>query len=214
MTIGGKIGDLRARAEEAAGRFERGRAGLVRADGKTPVYGEEEHAERLGPLREERNGALRGIERELAEAVEEAREDLAALENGDPTALLNVEELEAANARRALAQDDVAGLAPGELIGRLRAVRRGGDRGSMLTYLLAARRRARGGDLGGGEAAGFELAAVLEELSAALVTEERRAELEAARGSIRGADEVRTIAHLSRHETTSLYNPNLAVPGR
>lgn len=55
---------------------------------------------------------------------------------------------------------------------------------------------------------------MLEELGEALVPEERRAELDAARGRILGADEVRTIAYLSRHETNSLYNPNLAVPGR
>ena len=88
----------------------------------------------------------------------------------------------------------MSGLTPKQLIARLRAVRHSGDRASMFVYLQAARLRARGGNLGGSEAAGFELAA--------------------ARSRIRGADEVRTIAYLSRHETNSLYNPDLAVPGR
>ena len=212
MTIGKRIEELRARAEAAAERFERARDGLLRQDG-SPIYAEAEHAERLAALREERNVALREVEQELVGAVSEAQEDLAALENGDPASMLTGEELATANARRALAQDDVAGLAPEELITRLRAVRHGGDRGSMFAYALAARRRARAGDIGGSEADRLELTAVLEELGEAIVLEDRRAELEAARQRIRGADEVRTISYLAKNETTSLYNPNLAVPG-
>lgn len=206
--IGGRIGDLKARAESARDRFEEQRARLFRADGKTKIYSDAEHAERLAALRSERNRILREVRREAQAEADSAKRDLAALENGDPTTLLTAEELERANARRALVADDVALLTPEELQGRLEAVLRGGDRASAFVYLQAGRRRAR--DMG---AAPPELSRVLEDLAEALVHEPRKAELEAARRRIEGAGEVLDLVWLAERDQTSAYEPRYAVPG-
>lgn len=203
------IEQLKRQAEAAKTSFEEAQARLFRPDGSR-LFSDEAHQEQLAVLRSERNTALQEIEQQLAAETSTAQKDLAALENGGPTTLLSTEELERASAARALVADDVASLAPDELITRLRAVLHGGDRGSMLTYMQAGRRRAR--EMGDSPAK-FELTALLEELGNGLVSDERRAELEAARSRIREAGEVREMAYLARREQRSLYEPTLAVPG-
>ncbi len=201
--------ELKARAEAARDRFEEQRARLFRADGKTKVYSDAEHAERLAALRSERNRMLREVQQEAQADIDAAQKDLAALENGDPTTLLTAEELERANARRALVLDDVAVLTQEELVNRLTAVLHGGDRASVFVYLQAGRRRARETDR-----VPPELPRVLEGLAEKLVPDSRKAELEAARKRIEGAGEVRDLAWLAERDQTSAYAPNYAVPGR
>ncbi len=208
MTI--NIGDLRVRAERAIERFEGGRAKLFRADGETKVYSDAEHAERIGALRAERNRILREVEEQTRTAIEEANADLTALENGDPTTLLTTEELERANARRALVSDDVAALTEKELQGRLEAVLHGGNRSSMFVYLQAGRRRVR--SLPAGRVPP-ELAGVLDELAEKPVPESRKTELESTRCRIREGGEVQGMVYLAMREQRSPYAPNYSVPG-
>lgn len=215
------IAQLRMRTEAARQRYETERAKLFRADG-SKFYSDAEHDERVAALRNERNAALREIERETDEELASARADLTALENGAPTALLTTAELERANARRALVLDDVAGLRNDELVNRLEAVLHGGDRDSMFVYLQAGRRRVHElrGKLGAkpGEGTGVEvppeLSRVLDDLAEKLVPESRKRELEVTRLRIEEAGEMRDTVYLALRDQTSFYAPNYAVTGR
>lgn len=208
MTI--NVGDLKARAQRAVETFEAGRANLFRADGETRIYSDDEHAERLGALRSERNRILRETEEQCETATDEAQADLAALENGDPTTLLTTEELERANARRALVLDDVATLDQEALQGRLEAVMHGGDRDSMFVYLQAGRRHARSAPAGAVPPA---LSRVLDELAEKLIPDSRKAEIEVTRERIREAGDVHGMAYLALRDQTSAYAPRYSVPG-
>ena len=207
MTV--HIGDLRVRAERAQRTFEEGRAALYRPDGGQR-FSDAEHAERLGALRSERNRILREVQQEAEAEITSAQEDLAALENGDPTMLLTTEELERANARRALVLDDVADLTHEELVNRLKAVLYGGDPASMFVYLQAGRRRVR--EMGASRVPP-ELSMVLEELAEKLIPDSRKRELEAARTRIQEAGEAKDDAWLAERDQTTAYNPPYAVPG-
>ncbi len=140
--------------------------------------------------------------------ADSARKDLQALENGDPTTLLTAEELERANARRALVLDDVAALTQEELLSRLEAVIHGGDRASGFVYLQAGRRRARETDR-----VLPELSQALEGLAEKLVPDSRKSEIEAARCRIREAEEAGGAAWLAERDQTSAYAPRYSVTG-
>lgn len=207
MTV--HIGDLKARAERAVETFEADRDKLFRADGKTKVFSEDEHAERLAALRSERNAVLTEVEKQTQGAIEEANADLTALKHGDPTTLLTTEELERANARRALVSDDVASLDQEELQGRLEAVLHGGNRDSMFVYLQAGRGRVRGLPAG---RVPPRLSQVLDELAEKLIPDSRKAEIEATRRRIREGGEVQGMVYLAKREQSSAYAPNYSVP--
>jgi hypothetical protein len=95
-----RLEQLRANAESVRDQFEDGQASLYRADG-SKVYGDDEHAERLAGLRGHRNATLDTIEAQLASEVESANEDIAAFDNGGPTAWLTRDEQGQASASHA-----------------------------------------------------------------------------------------------------------------
>ena len=65
------------------------------------------------------------------------------IKNRDAAELLGADELQVANDRRAFALDAAQTLGVEELIGRLRSVLSGGDKGAILAYCSAEERRRR-----------------------------------------------------------------------
>jgi hypothetical protein len=190
--------------------FQAKRDKLFRSDGKTRIYSDDEHAERLGVLRRERNAVLMEVEEQARAAIEEDNANLTVLENGDPTTLLTTEELGLVNARRPLVADDIASLSDEELQGRLEAVLHGGARDSMFVYLQAGRRRVRSLPA---DRVPPDLSRVLDELTERLIPDSRKAEIEATRKRIEEAGDVRGIVYLGIREQSSVYAPQYSVPG-
>jgi hypothetical protein len=127
------------KADAADKHFEEERSLLYR-DGKK-LYSDEEHGEQEAALRAERKRTARDVEQEVEQAMAETRQELENLQNQDPSQLLNATELESANSRRALINDDVAALSEGELVSRLKSVLASGDRASQFLFWQAARRK-------------------------------------------------------------------------
>lgn len=139
-TIGGKLGDLKVRAERAQERYEAGEKRLYGSDG-SKVYSDDVHNEEVGKLRAERN-------RELGEVEEMVREERAAASaraenarSADPTEALTAEELARANAKRAFAVDDADALDAAAFGKRLESVLAGGDKGAIFAYWMAGQRK-------------------------------------------------------------------------
>ena len=63
--IGGRLGDLKVRIENAQEKFEAEKATLYRSDG-SQLFFEEEHAERLRALTNERNATLKQAEKRMS----------------------------------------------------------------------------------------------------------------------------------------------------
>lgn len=170
------------------------------------MYGEEEHEERATALRARRDEEFDRIEGALTEAEEEARTSIAEFGHGDPTAWLSRGELDEANRRRGFVAEDVASLPVGDLVERLGAVLRGGDRASMFVHWRAAERRLQGdeedkrGQLrrrGLPTAAAVPNGALAEacaDLRAELEGEERRRRVPEAEERLREAARVRSLA--------------------
>jgi hypothetical protein len=136
------IKNLKARAEHAQAKFEADKATLYRADG-APVYGDQEHKERLGALTQERNATLRQIEEDAQAERATLDTKLLNIKNRDAAGLLTSEELANANDRRAFAHDAAETLGVEELALRLRSVQAAGDKGVIFAYLSGAERRQR-----------------------------------------------------------------------
>jgi hypothetical protein len=229
MTIGGKLGDLKARAETAIQAFERALLGLSRPDG-SKVYADEEHERRLSALRAERNRVLSEVEQGAREEAEAALAEISRLEHRDPQELLSPDELERANLRRAFALDTAETLATTELVARLEAVLAGGDKGSIFSYWMAGQRRRRSILEGMAENAasgtddprvraaqatgGTPLDDVLAKMFEVLDGGRTAAAIEAAREHIGHAHEVGQLAYLALREQSSVYAPTYSVPGR
>jgi hypothetical protein len=136
------IKNLKARAERAQAKFEADKATLYRGDG-APVYGDQEHKERLGALTQERNATLRQIEEDARTERATLDTKAANIKNRDAAGLLTSEELANANDRRAFAQDAAETLGVEELALRLQSVQASGDKGVIFAHLSAAERRQR-----------------------------------------------------------------------
>jgi hypothetical protein len=135
--------ELRQQIDQVADRFDGEKSKLYREDGRQRYVGAE-HAERLGKIREQFSSSMDEIESEVAEEITRNEIALTAVEFSDPVDSLSVEELERANARRALVSEDVEKLPLEELAGRMKAALASGDRAGM--YLLARAARFRVGD--------------------------------------------------------------------
>jgi hypothetical protein len=204
-----RLEQLKANAEGVRDRFEEGKKGLFRGDGSS-IYGGEEHSERLSEFRRSRNAALGSIEAELSALVERANSEISDFENGGPAAWLSSEEQAAASARLALVRADVANLGRDELIGRLSAESRSGDRAGKVAYWMAARGKVSGSQ-------DVEMLEALGNLREAAVPDSHRTKVEAARRSLREAHEVESVIYLARREQSGAlggYAPNYARPGR
>jgi hypothetical protein len=228
--IGGRLGDLKTRAERAIQAFEAGRAQLFRADGETKTYRDEDHEERLGALYRERNQVLAEVEQEARAQGEAATREITHLENRDPQELLTSEELERAGARRGFANDQADALDLGALNRRLESVLAGGDKAAIFAHFLAAQRRrqrilesrresamsAAGGSpvTAAQIPTATELDDVLERMHETLDAGRTAAAIEAARERIGHASDVQQIAYLALHDQSSVYNPRYAVTGR
>lgn len=127
------------KADNADKHFEGERALLFR-DGKK-LYSDEEHDEREGALRAERNRTARAVEEEVEQVATEARQELVTLQNEDPSRLLSTEELQSASARREFVNDDVAALSETDLVSRLKSVLASGDMASQYLFWQAGRRK-------------------------------------------------------------------------
>lgn len=196
--------ELEQRARNARQNFEVAQGKLYRGDGE-PIYAEAEMKERIRELRSRRNQELDAVEQAVEEKRLEASDNLQSLEDGSPVAWLSAEELEHAAPRQAVIAADVASLDTDALRQRLRGVAHSGERSSQLGYYLAARGRAKSGDL--------ETSKLLEELWDAAIPNSHRQKVEAARTQIREARGIKGIVYLARREQTYAYEPNLAVSG-
>src|SRR5687767_10991649 len=104
------LDELRAQAEAAQEEYERSHAQLFRDPARRQrLYSDEEHEARLRGLQQERSRKLDAVQRQVREAVSDAEREIATLEDGDPTALLGVEQLTAAAAKKSFVEDDVRG---------------------------------------------------------------------------------------------------------
>ncbi len=181
--IGGKLGDLKVRAENAQEKFEADKATLYRGDG-SQLYSDDEHKERLGAFTRERNEVLKQVEEDVRAERVSLEEKIAHIKNRDAAELLSGEELRSANDRRAFALDAVQTLGAEELVGRLRSVLATGDKGAIFAYLNAGERKRR--ELANsrpgtpGAASSGELGSVLAEMRKAL-DPEAEAEITAAK---------------------------------
>lgn len=193
---------LKRKAESAQTEYEAAHAHLFRdAAKKEKLYRDDEHEQRLRALHQERARKLDAVIEELRAETEQAQKDLAVLEEGDPTALLSGEELAAAGAKKAFADDEVQALPQDRLAGKLRAVLGGGDRAAVFAYWRAASDRYESiiGERGSGGASGASLAPrglpeVLEEMRRFLAGPARLARAERAREKAAGALEVELLA--------------------
>lgn len=127
------------KADAADKAFEEERSLLYR-DGRK-LYSDEEHDEREGALRAERNRVARDTEKEVEQSAAETRQELEHLQNEDPSRLLSTEELQSASARREFVNDDVAALSETDLVSRLGSVLASGDRASMYLFWQSGRRK-------------------------------------------------------------------------
>jgi hypothetical protein len=121
------------RIDRAAERFEAARAKLYRSDGQ-PIYGPEEHRQRLDALLGEFDAVGAAVTGAAEEAIAEAEGKLAILEGGDPLDGLKPDELDRANRLAAFIREDAEALPHGELAKRLRAVLAAGDRPKALLW--------------------------------------------------------------------------------
>lgn len=176
---------LRGRAERIQAEFERGLDGLFRDSGRRErIYSDDEHEQRVRALERERARQLDEVLEEVRRLVAEAELELAALEGGDPTRFLSVEELAAAAAKKSFVEDDVRGTPADQLQGKLRAVLDGGDTASIFVYWRASETYA----------ATQDLREVLDEMRDTLAGEARLARVAAARKTIEEAVAVELLA--------------------
>ncbi len=132
---------MQDRIDRAAERYEARKAEeLYRPDG-SKLYSDEEHAERAKALDEGFQAELYSIEGDIDQRIAEAQQVIFMAQHSDPSAMLSVEELEFANARRAFVGDEVLALGQEALRGRLRAALATGDRPAMYLYSHFVRAR-------------------------------------------------------------------------
>jgi hypothetical protein len=175
----------REKIDRAAERHEEAARALYRPDGRK-VFGEDEHEERERALRREFHADLDAVGPDIEKRIEAAEKEVLRLEHADPSAALDVSELEEANARRSFVSDEVFALDPDALADRARAVIASSDRAAMFLYAHHLRARANDAVLGS-EAERLRLGELAGELESALDPEgaekraRARAELEEAR---------------------------------
>lgn len=169
--IGGRLGDLKTRAEYAQEKFEKDKAQLYRSDG-AQLFSEDEHKERLAGITRERNATLKQVEEDVRSETTALDEKIANVKNRDVAELLTQEELSSANNRRDFAIDAAETLGVEELVGRMRSVLASDDKGVIFAYLNAGERRRR--EIlhtrpgGAGVSSATELDGVLSEMRKAL----------------------------------------------
>ena len=132
---------IRERAEAAQAAYEKGEAELYRPDGQKRYSGAE-HAERLRELGAERRRACGEAAAAAQAEADTMRQRVVALENRDTSALLSVEELVAAGARKPFVDEEISALTSEALAARLDSVGGGNDRPGMYLHLQAAKRLA------------------------------------------------------------------------
>lgn len=201
------------KAEKIRLEFEAARDKLYREDGN-PRYAEEEHQERLAELQAQRNAALDAIEEDAQSALDTARKDLLAIENGDVTRLLAENDIQKASIRQPLISSDVAMLDREQLLQRLSAVAASSDDASKFCYWLAARDRL--GNSSGGTT-DVELAEAVSGLRESLTPGHLRSKIENARSRIDEAGQARdavTKVRRGRSVSSSGYMPRYSVPRR
>lgn len=121
---------IRERAEAAQAAYEKGEAELYRPDGQKR-YSDAEHAERLKELGAERRRACGEAAAAARTEADTMRQGVAALENRDTSALLSVEELVAAGARKPFVDEELSALTSEAVAARLDSVGGGNDRPGM-----------------------------------------------------------------------------------
>lgn len=223
--IGGRLGDLRVRAEAAVEAFEAGSRSLHRPDGSR-LYSDGEHADRESALKRERDAVLAEVEEETRSAIEAAAARISNLENRDPLELLSDGELDRANRLRAFALDEALTLGVEDLVGRLESVLAGGDRGAIFAHWMGARRRreaiiererTRSAEdprpANPEYRSGTELDGVLDRMRAALDAGRTAADIEEVRGHVEAAQDVHQYAYFARRDQKSVYEPAYSVPG-
>lgn len=126
--------------ERAASAFEEAQKKLYRTDG-SKVYGDEEHAERLGKLRE-------GLTEKIGKVVSEAEADAKSYEKEalafsytDPASQVPASERGKLETSRAFVKEDCEDLAVPALTERISAVSAGSDRAAKILHARYGRRR-------------------------------------------------------------------------
>jgi hypothetical protein len=192
----------REHIDQAAKRYEQGKAKLFREDG-SKRYSDEEHAERERGLDEEFHATLADIEEAVEKKLSIAQAVL--LRHTDLGSALSQEQLKAANRRRAFFEKDAESLPLAELSRRCEAALDGEEGNIASIYLLSRYARKRATD----ERAADERVAYMEEylrLEAAISRLGERlkpSEVRQAERTIEEAREIKDYLHIRRREATS-----------
>ena len=120
-------------------RFRDSLRDLTRPDG-TPVYSEDEHAQREMAAWSTLQRDFGGVSEKLQSIAAEARAEVERIDSADITARLGTDELARANALREFAYEEAAGMAHDALAERLRRVKVEGGKADRFVWLRAARR--------------------------------------------------------------------------
>lgn len=135
-----RIKSQRRDVERIVADFEGAEKKLYRKDG-SKVYGDEEHAERLGRLREEFSKKLGKVVSELEEDAEEYEKEALAFSYTDPASQVPASERSKLETSRAFVREDCEDMAVPALAERISAVSAGSDKVARALHARYGRRR-------------------------------------------------------------------------
>jgi hypothetical protein len=138
-----EISQLKRQADEAIRQYEQEAKRLYRG-GRT-IFPQEEHRERIGELRSERNRSLRAIEstsKELFASLSRGEDASVSVEFAPDSVLTGSQRSEVRD-RLPSVEADVAALRTADLMSRLEGILKTGSRVEQFCYLQVARRRDR-----------------------------------------------------------------------
>ena len=128
-----KLDTAKRQLADAVRTYEDAQRGLLASDGRTPIHGPDEHAQRLAALRETLAARVATVDSQ-ADAVIASIEAARLNEHADPLAALNLAELSLANQYAQFVRADCETLPVPALIGRLSWAAASTDAGLRYCY--------------------------------------------------------------------------------
>lgn len=136
----GRIAHQERAVERAVEEFEAQKKRLYRVDGKE-VYGQAEHAERLGSLADELREKVEAVVTEAEEHAEGYEREALALSYTDPAESVPVSDRGRLEASRAFVKEDCEDTPIPALVERISAVSAGSDKVAKVLHARYGRRR-------------------------------------------------------------------------
>lgn len=126
--------------EKAVSEFEAAKERLYRSDG-SKVYGDEEHAERLGKLTDGLREKAEAVAAEAQSDIEGYEREAMALSYTDPASLVPASDRDRLETSRVFVKEDCESFAAPALTQRLEAVSAGSDKVALVLFARYARMR-------------------------------------------------------------------------